>query len=160
MPAEIKCKRIRLTLPLTARTVDSMGASLHISCGLCKDTSKSCGLKMLCEVGAECLTSKEVLQHLVAVDEEIEVLKKALCPFVRGVPVTPDMDDATIEKMIDLKCNLEEQRKKAAALVHDLLARERSDPHRVRKIMRDRRQNAEALHAGLSLLSEYEQLRA
>ena len=49
---------------------------------------------------------------------------------------------------------------KQSPVVHDLLAKERSDPHRVRKIMRDRRQNAAALQAGLSLLSEYEQLRA
>ena len=73
-------------------------------------------LNMLCEVGAEFLTSKEVLQQLIAVDEEIEILKKALCPFVRGVPVTPDVDDATIEKMIVIKCNLEEQRRKVASL--------------------------------------------
>tara|TARA_Y100001958_G_scaffold126099_1_gene93742 strand:+ start:487 stop:834 length:348 start_codon:yes stop_codon:yes gene_type:complete len=115
---------------------------------------------MLCEVGAEFLTSKEALNQVVAIDEEIEILKKALCPYVRGVPVTPDMDDATIEKMVDLKCELEDQRRKVAALVHDLLARERSDPHIVRKIMRDRRQNAVALKEGLSLLSDYERLKA
>ena len=106
------------------------------------------------------ITSKEALQRVVAIDEEIEVLKKALCPFERGIPVNPDMDAATMEKMVDLMGELKVYRKNAATLVHDLAEKERNDPLRVRNIMIGRKQNAVALKAGLSLLSEYEYLKA
>jgi hypothetical protein len=105
------------------------------------------------------VTSREALQRVIAIDEKIETVSRALNPRVRGVPVEPDMDHDTIERMIDLKIELQEQRQEAAALVHLLTELERRNPGRERKIQRDRRQNASNLASALSILKIHEDLR-
>ena len=105
------------------------------------------------------VTAREALQRVVAIDEKIDTVTKALNPHVRGVPVEPDMDHETIERLIDLKLELQEQRHEAAALVHLLCELERRSPGRARKIQRERRENAKTLSAALSILKIHEDLR-
>jgi hypothetical protein len=105
------------------------------------------------------VTAREALQRVVAIDEKIDTVTRALNPRVRGVLVEPDMDHEAVERMIDLKIELQEQRKEAAALVHLLCELERRNPGRERKIQRDRRQNASNLASALSMLKIHDDLR-
>jgi hypothetical protein len=108
---------------------------------------------------AELLTAKEALQRMVVIDEQIETVTRALCPCVRGVPVPPAMDEATIDKLIDLKAGLQAQRRATASLVHELCALERQNPGRANKVEQDRRRNADALDGARRLLEVREDLR-
>ena len=108
---------------------------------------------------AELLTAKEALQRVVVIDEQIETVTRALCPYVRGVPVLPGMDDATIDRLIKLKVELQAQRQATASLVHELRALERQNTGRSHKIEQDRRRNADALDAARRLLAGSEDLR-
>lgn len=105
------------------------------------------------------VTAREALTRLNVIDEKIETVSRALTPRVRGVPVEPDMDHETIERMIDLKIELQDQRKEAAVLVHLLCDLELRNPGRARKIQRDRNQNATTLASALGILKVHEDLR-
>ena len=104
-------------------------------------------------------TSSEALESVVAIDEALATLTRALSPSVCGVPVEPELDNETRERMLRLKSDLQERREEAAALVYALCELERRDPHRIRKIQRDRLQNAANLAAALRLLEAHEGLR-
>ena len=100
------------------------------------------------------ITSKEAIQKVVEIDEELVVVQKAICPFVKGVPVEPDLDDETMDRLIELKLQLQEDRKQAADVVHRVCELERRNPMRARKIERQRQENRQAVNAALALLEK------
>lgn len=99
-------------------------------------------------------TSKDAIQEVIAIDEQLVTIQKAICPFVRGVPVDPGLGDETMDRLIDLKLKLQEDRQKAADVVHRVCELERRNPLRARKIERQRRENKQAVDAALELLRQ------
>lgn len=106
------------------------------------------------------LTSKLALETVKDLDEQIVLVSAALCPIVRGVPVRPDVDDATFDRLISLKQDLQRWRKETAALVHVLLRQERTRPSSTSQRDRERDRNARAALTARVLLEEHESLRA
>ena len=106
------------------------------------------------------LTSKLALERVKDLDEQIVLVSAALCPIVRGVPVRPDIDDSTFDRMISLKQDLQRSRKETAALVHELLQQERTRPSSTSRRDRDLDRSARAALTARALLEEHENLRA
>lgn len=101
-------------------------------------------------------TSKDAIKKVMEIDQELQTVKNAIYPCVKGNIVDSSLDDATLTRLLDLKMQLCADRKAAARLVHMLCELERMHPSRVESIECRRKRD---VHAALSILDKVEGLR-
>lgn len=105
------------------------------------------------------LATKQALELLIEIDEQLETVTRALNPLHNSVPTEPELDQHTIHRLVMLKLDLEVRRVSTAELVRECVQRERKFSHRKRRLERERQANQEALDAAMALLEYHESLR-